>query len=447
VRAQNKIRKQRMEIQSPMFEDSLFERVVSIELLEESFVSVKRNRGAAGVDNVSVLEFSNNLSKELSKLSQELRTWTYKPQPVRRVEIPKPDGGVRLLGVPCVRDRVVQNAIRLAIEPILDKDFSKSSYAFRPGHNQQQAVEAAQAIITSGKEWIVDIDLSKFFDRIHHDRLIHRLGQRIDDRRILKLVGMILRSGIMENGLVSASTEGAPQGGPLSPLLSNLVLDELDKELERRELEFCRFADDCNIFVGSQKAAERVMASVTKFIEKNLRLVVNQEKSRVARCEEVKFLGMTVINGTRAISKKSMAKAMCKVKDLTPRGTHEPIERCMEKINQWYVGWSNYYSMTEYPSQLATVEAHIRRRLRTRFVRQKKRQRFLVKDLVSRGVSGSSARRTVYTNNGPWALSHKRAVEKAYSNDWFKRQLNFKTMSERADFTHWKDPKIWIRLP
>ena len=436
-----------MEIQSPMFEESLFERVISIELLEESFDSVKRNRGAAGVDNVSVLEFSSNLNKELSKLSQELRTWTYKPQPVRRVEIPKPDGGVRLLGVPCVRDRVVQNAIRLAIEPILDKDFSKSSYAFRPGHNQQQAVEAAQAIVNSGKDWIVDIDLSKFFDRIHHDRLIHRLGQRIDDRRILKLVGMILRSGIMENGLVSASTEGAPQGGPLSPLLSNLVLDELDKELERRELEFCRFADDCNIFVGSQKAAERVMASVTKFIEKNLRLVVNQEKSRVARCEEVKFLGMTVINGTRAISKKSMAKAMCKVKDLTPRGTHEPIERCMEKINQWYVGWSNYYSMTEYPSQLATVEAHIRRRLRTRFVRQKKRHRFLVKDLISRGVSGSSARRTVYTNNGPWVLSHKRAVEKAYSNDWFNRQLNFKTMSERPDFTHWKDPKIWIRLP
>lgn len=436
-----------MEIQSPIFEESLFERVVSIELLEESFVSVKRNRGAAGVDNISVLEFSNSLSKELSKLSQELRTWTYKPKPVRRVEIPKPDGGVRLLGVPCVRDRVVQNAIRLAIEPILDKDFSKSSYAFRPGHNQQQAVEAAQAIVNSGKDWIVDIDLSKFFDRIHHDRLIHRLGRRIDDRRILKLVGMILRSGIMENGLVSASTEGAPQGGPLSPLLSNLVLDELDKELERRELEFCRFADDCNIFVGSQKAAERVLASVTKFIEKNLRLVVNLEKSKVARCEEVKFLGMTVINGTRAISKKSMAKAMCKVKELTPRGTHDPIETSMERINQWYVGWSNYYSMTEYPSQLAAVEAHIRRRLRTRFVRQKKRERYLVKDLVSRGVSGESARRTVYTNNGPWALSHKRAVEKAYSKDWFNRQLNFKTMSERTDITHWKDPKIWIRLP
>ena len=278
---------------------------------------------------------------------------------MRRVEIPKPDGkGVRLLGIPTVRDRVVQATLKLLLEPIFDPHFSLHSYGFRRGRNPHQAVSAAQQIVNSGKPYVVDIDLEKFFDCIHHDRLIARMGQRISDKRILRLVGILLRSGVMVNGVVNPNKEGAMQGSPLSPLLSNIVLDELDQELEKRGLEFCRFADDCNIFVKSQKAAERVMATVSRFIEKKLKLKVNQDKSKVARSEQVKFLGFTVVEGTVAIAHKALQTAMNKVKALTPRGTHKTLDRTIEEINQWYVGWSNYYSLTNYPSQLKKIEAH-----------------------------------------------------------------------------------------
>ena len=229
-------------------------------------------------------------------------------------------------------------------------------------------MQAAQQIIKSGKPYGVDIDLSKFFDRIHHDRLIALMGQLITNKRILRLVGIMLRSGVMLNGVVNPSKEGAMQGSPLSPLLSNIVLDELDQELEKRGLEFCRFADDCNIFVKSQKAAERVMETISQFIEKKLKLKVNQDKSKVALSDKVKFLGFTVVSGTIAIAHKALQTAMAKVKALTPRGTHKSLEPTLDKINQWYVGWSNYYSLTNYPSQLHKIEAHIRRRLRSRLV-------------------------------------------------------------------------------
>ena len=264
-------------------------------MLREGFKAVKKNRGAPGIDGMSRVEdFEDRLEQELKRLKWELENWRYKPQPVKRVEIPKPgkDAGVRLLGIPCVRDRVVQAALKQLLEPILDPKFSNNSYGFRPGRNQRKAVESARRIVRSCKEYVVDIDLSKFFDRVHHDRLIARLGLFIPDKRILRLIGMTLRSGVMKDGLVSATTEGTVQGGPLSPLLSNVVLDELDKELEKRGLEFCRFADDCNIFVGSQKAAERVMSSyISHFIEKRLKLVINQKKSKVALSRYVKFLG------------------------------------------------------------------------------------------------------------------------------------------------------------
>ena len=285
---------------------------------------MKRNRGKPGIDGVGIADFEANLDEELSQLQQELSNWTYQPSPVRRVEIPKPGGkGMRLLGIPTVRDRVVQATLKLLLEPIFDPHFSPNSYGFRPGRSQHQAVEAAQRIVNSGKPYVVDIDLSKFFDRIHHDRLIARMGEKVTDKRILRLVGLMLRRGIMINGVVIPSQEGAMQGGPLSPLLSNIVLDELDQELERRGLEFCRFADDCNIFVKSQKAAERVMEKVSQFIEKKLKLKVNQEKSQVALSDKVKFLGFTVVNGTIAIAHKALQTAMDKVKALTPRGTHK----------------------------------------------------------------------------------------------------------------------------
>ena len=427
-------------------EPRLFENLCSTLYLGIGFILVKRNRGKPGIDGVRIADFEANLDEELSQLQQELSNWTYQPSPVRRVEIPKPGGkGMRLLGIPTVRDRVVQATLKLLLEPIFDPHFSPNSYGFRPGRSQHQAVAAAQRIVNSGKPYVVDIDLSKFFDRIHHDRLIVRMGEKVTDKRILRLVGLMLRSGIMINGVVIPSQEGAMQGGPLSPLLSNIVLDELDQELERRSLEFCRFADDCNIFVKSQKAAERAMEKVSQFIEKKLKLKVNQEKSQVALSEKVKFLGFTVVNGTIAIAHKALQTAMDKVKALTPRGTHKALEPALDKINQWYVGWSNYYSLANYPSQLHKIEAHIRRRLRSRLVSQQKRKQHLYRNLVKRGVPRKQAAKTVFSNNKRWVLSNARAVTRAYPNSWF---INLKRQEIRSDrkLAHWFEVSQWIRL-
>lgn len=424
----------------------LFEELCTEGKLVQGWREVRKNRGTSGSDGQTIEAFELRLSEEIKQLQTELENWTYTPQPVRRVEIPKPDGaGVRLLGVPCIRDRVVQTAIKQLLEPILDPLFSENSYGFRPGRNQAQAVESAQKIVQSGKGFVVDIDLSKFFDKVNQDRLIGRLGKVIEDKRILKLVGMTLRSGVMKDGVVTPTMEGTTQGSPLSPLLSNLVLDELDKEIESRGLEFCRFADDCNIFVKTQRAAERVMNGISEFIEKKLKLVVNWEKSKVAESSLVKFLGMTIVNGKRAIARKSIRRAMDKVKELTPRGTSETLEDTIKQINSWYDGWSNYYSMTQYPSQLKVIEAHIRRRLRSRIVDQQKSRRHLFNKLRKRGVSWVKAAKTSFSNDRRWALSHTSAMERAYSNGWFieTKGLRIRSNEKRE---HWLDIKKWIRL-
>jgi RNA-directed DNA polymerase len=427
------------------YQQGLFERICSIEELELAFKAVKRNGGAPGVDGITIEDFEKRLPQELSRLKKELESWTYKPSPGRRVEIPKPgQAGVRLLGIPTVRDRVVHASIKAVLEPILDPYFSRNSYGFRPKKNQRQAVEAAQRITQSGKGYVVDIDLSKFFDRINHDRLIYRLSHRITDKRVLRLIGMILRSGIMKDGLVAPSLEGSVQGSPVSPLLSNVVLDELDKELESRGLEFCRFADDCNIFAGSQAAAERIMRSITKFIEKKLKLVVNQEKSKVALSKHVKFLGMTIVAGTIAISAKSMQRAMDKVRELTPRGTSSNIEQTIAKINSWYAGWANYHKMTQYPAQLKTIEAHVRRRLRSRTIAEQKRRRNLVAKLTTYGVPRKQAARTVFSNRNRWYLSHTEAVERAFSNSWFAQKGQ--EIKSNEQLPHWFGTDIWVKL-
>ena len=427
-------------------ERRLFEDLCTTTWLEAGFRRVKKNKGSPGVDGVTIADFESRLDEELRQLKAELEGWTYKPSPVRRVEIPKPGGrGIRLLGVPTVRDRVVHATLKLLLEPIFEPLFSEHSYGFRPGRNQGQAVEAARKIVAGGKRYVVDLDLSKFFDRIHHDRLIARLGRTIPDKRILRLVGMILRSGIMADGLVTPSTEGAVQGSPLSPLLSNIVLDELDKELERRGLEFCRFADDCNIFVRTPKAAERVMASIGGYIEKRLKLVVNREKSQVARSDRVKFLGMTIVGATIAISHQALQSAMAKVKELTPRGTHLTLETSIERINSWYVGWSGYFAMTYYPAQLHKIEAHIRRRLRSRLVDQQKSRRNLFRKLIKRGVPRRQAARAVFSNKARWALSNTFAVTRAYPVGWFVGDMG-QAIRSNKQLGHWFDVDRWIRL-
>jgi len=427
-------------------EERLFEELCTIERLRAGFRRVKKNKGSPGVDGITIAEFESRLSEELRQLKADLESWTYQPSPVRRVEIPKPGGkGIRLLGVPTVRDRVVHATLKELIEPIFEALFSDHSYGFRPERNQRQAVEAARRIVASGKPYVVDIDLSKFFDRIHHDRLIARLSQQVADKRILRLIGLLLRSGIMANGLVTPSTEGAVQGSPLSPLLSNIVLDELDKELERRGLEFCRFADDCNLFVKTPKAAQRVMASISGYIEKRLKLVVNQEKSQVARSDRVKFLGMTIVGKTIAISHKALQTAMAKVKELTPRGAHLTLEKTLEEINSWYVGWAGYFQMTYYPAQLKKIEAHIRRRLRSRLVDQQKSRRNLYRKLVKRGVPRRQAAKAVFSNHKRWKLSNTFAVNKAYPVEWFIGEMGQAIRSDRQ-LAHWFELHHWIRL-
>jgi group II intron reverse transcriptase/maturase len=419
--------------------ENLFDVIVSLENLKLAFREVRKNKGAHGVDGKTIETFETNLIEELTQLHQELMSWSYRPMPVRRVEIPKPDGkGVRLLGVPTIRDRVLQASIKMILEPILEPTFSQSSFGFRPGHNQHQAILRAQTIVKSGKIYVVDIDLSKFFDRINHDKIISQLRKHVNDKRLFCLIGMILRSGISSGGSVQPSLEGSVQGSPLSPLLSNLILDELDKELEKRDLQFCRFADDCNIFLKTEIAANRVMDSISRFIEKKLKLVINKEKSKVALARHVKFLGMTITGTAVAISKKAMEKAYEKVKLLTPRGSSDSIYTRVEKINEWYTGWSNYFLLTQFPVQFNSIESHLRRRLRAMLISQHHRRRFLYKKFRSRGVSHKVAK-SCYAHKRTWALSITSAAHKAWSNEWFSDEVGLVSVLNKRQ-------KHWFRL-
>jgi group II intron reverse transcriptase/maturase len=427
------------------FKSDLFEEICKLGTLWEAFKAVKRNKGSPGIDGITIEKYEEELEKNLIQLRTEVLNWKYKPTPVKRVEIPKPRGkGIRLLGIPIIKDRVLHMAIKIVLEPILDPTFSRNSFGFRPGKNQQQAVQQAQKIVQSGKEYVVDIDLSKFFDRINHDRLIHRLRGHIKDSRILRLIGMILRGGIMIDGIKTPSEEGSVQGSPLSPLLSNVVLDELDKELENRNLEFCRFADDCNIFTRTQRSAERIMESIKKFIEKKLKLKINEEKSKTKKSNEVKFLGMTIVEGTIAIAKASYDKAMDKVKSLIPRGTSLPIEKAIKEVNKWYQGWASYFKMTQYPSQLKAIEAHIRRRFRARIIYQQKKRRNLLKLLLNRGIKKKTANKTVYSNRRIWNLSHTNALDKAFKTEWFVNQGQI--IMSKLNMEHWFRIEKWVKL-
>ena len=402
------------------FHKTLFEEICSQEKLLEAFREVKRNKGAPGVDDIKISDFARDIDKELAQLKQEVEGWSYKPQPVKLVEIAKNGGGSRRLGIPTVRDRVLQTSIKNALESIIDPTFSKNSYGFRPGRSQRHAILAAKEIVSEGKEYVVDLDLSKFFDRIDHDRLIQRLKSYIDDTRILRLIGMTLRCGVLEKGKVKKSKTGTVQGSPLSPLLSNVVLDELDKELESRKLVFCRYADDCNIYLGSLKAAERVRKSITKFIEKKLKLMVNEEKTKVTQTKFTQFLGMTILTIGVIISDKSILEARAKLITLIPRSTNKPVEKTIEKFNLWYRGWSNYFNMTDNPEQLSGIEAHARRRIRAQFIRNQKKRRHLYRKFVKRGAHKRISAKYAFSNKKTWDLSKSTPAHQAWSNRYFR---------------------------
>jgi RNA-directed DNA polymerase len=358
------------------------------------------------------------LREHWPSIRSQLLAGTYQPQPVRRVEIPKPDGGVRKLGVPCVVDRLIQQALLQVLQERWDPTFSEHSYGFRPGRCAHQAVAQAQRYVAAGYSIVVDLDLEKFFDRVNHDSLMARVSVRVTDKRVLKLIRAFLKSGVMEDGLVSPVDEGTPQGGPLSPLLSNLVLDDLDKELDRRGHRFCRYADDCNIYVRSRRAGERVMASVSRFLTQKLRLKVNEAKSAVARPEERKFLGFSIANdgSQRRIAPKALDKFKTQIRDMTHRTRGISLQQLIEDLTPYVLGWRGYFGFCETPSVLCKLDQWIRRRLRAIVWKQWRRGRTRYAELRRRGVGRDLAAQTAGSPHGPWRLSNSPALAIALPN-------------------------------
>src|SRR6267154_896995 len=330
------------------------EEVCERENCKQALRRVQANKGSPGIDRMNVEQLPEHLKEHWPAIREQLLSGTYKPQPVKRVEIPKPDGGVRQLGIPTVLDRMVQQAVMQVLQGRWDAEFSEHSHGFRPGRSAHQAVAKAQKYIAEGRGWVVDLDLEKFFDRVNHDRLMKLLALRITDKRMLRLIGAFLKAGVMENGLVGPVDEGTPQGGPLSPLLSNLVLDDLDKELARRGHRFCRYADDCNIYVRSERSGQRVMASVSRFLTQKLRLKVNEAKSAVARPEERKFLGFSISNdgGERRIAPKALDKFKAQIRDMTRRTRGISLQQLIEDLTPYLIGWRGYFGFCQTPRVL-----------------------------------------------------------------------------------------------
>lgn len=383
----------------------LMEEVVERSNLQLAYQRVVKNKGAPGVDDVSVPEFKDWLKMHWPSVKTALLEGRYLPRPVRRVDIPKPAGGVRTLGVPTVVDRLIQQALHQVLQPLFEPTFSEGSFGFRPGRGAHQAVRKAQGYIREGKRWVVDIDLEKFFDRVNHDVLMARVARQVNDVRVLKLIRRFLQAGMMSEGLIEPRTEGAPQGGPLSPLLSNILLNDLDQELERRELSFCRYADDCNIYVRSRVAGDRVMNGVRTFLEGALKLRINAEKSAVARPWERKFLGfsVTVHWETRLrIAPASVQRLMQKVRDLMRIGRGRSLTRTIEDLNPLLQGWINYFRLTDTKGVLEELDSWMRRRLRCLLWRQWKRPATRARKLQGLGLSAERARLSGGNGYGPW---------------------------------------------
>ncbi len=407
--------------------DRLLERVASSVNLAAALLNVSRNKGAAGADGRSVDEVVAAAARLLPCVRRELLAGTYRPEDIRRVWIPKPGGGERGLGIPNVVDRWVQQAVLQVLQPVFEPTFHPSSHGFRPGRGARTAIAEAKTHLAEGYSIAVEIDLSKFFDRVHHQRLLNRLGQRVADGRILDLVHRMLKAKVvLPDGTRVATAEGTPQGGPLSPLLSNIVLDELDRELARRGLRFVRYADDFSVFVRSDRAGRRVLDSIRTFIEGRLRLVVNEGKSSVSRANVLTFLGFQLgksRSGTVTVkpSARTEERLDARIRELTPRTWGQSLSACIEQANRYLRGWFGYFRLctSEGMAAFGRFDAHIRRRIRAVIVRQKKRPRHLYRHLLSRGVPRGPAAKAAFDRQGIWHRSVSYGIHKAYPNAWF----------------------------
>lgn len=396
----------------------LMDAILERDNLNRAYKQVKANKGASGVDGMTVGELSGWLKQHKDTLLAQLRAGEYHPQAVRAVDIPKPDGSKRRLGIPTVIDRLIQQAILQVLQPLYDPRFSTSSYGFRPGRSAHMALQAGAAYVAQGRGIVVDLDLEKFFDRVNHDKLMGLLAQGIGDKKLLKLIRRYLEAGMSVEGLVSVREEGTPQGGPLSPLLANILLDQLDRELERRGHCFCRYADDCNIYVRSQKAGERVLASMSQFIAQKLKLKVNQAKSAVAEVATRKFLGhqLTAQGGLR-LAAQSVAKLKAKVKEITRRNRGVSAEQVIGELGSYLPGWMGYYRLIEEGDSLRRLDSWIRRKVRCYRLKQTKGGTGLRRFLMGNGVANMPARQLASSGKGWWRLSRTPQASMAMSND------------------------------
>lgn len=401
----------------------MLEQMLQRENLVQAYKRVKQNKGAPGVDGVTVEQLQEHLWQHWDMVKNQLLAGTYQPMPVKRVEIPKPGGGVRMLGIPTVMDRFIQQALLQIMTPIFDPGFSENSFGFRPGRRAHDAVIKAQSYIREGYRWVVDMDLEKFFDRVNHDILMARVARKVKDKRVLRLIRAYLNAGVMVHGVTRETEEGTPQGGPLSPLLANILLDDLDKELTRRGHRFVRYADDCNIYVQSKRAGERVMEGVTRFVEGKLKLKVNRDKSAVDRPWKRKFLGFSFLSNREAsirLAPKTIERFKDRIRELTCRSKPVPLKKRIEQLNRFLMGWIGYYKLASAKGHCEAFDGWIRRRLRMCLWKQWKRIKTRWRNLRALGVPDWAARMMANTRRGPWFMS--RNLNNALDSSYWKGQ-------------------------
>ncbi len=413
----------------------LMSQILSRENMLQALKRVEKNKGSHGVDMMPVQNLRQHIVENWLTIKEQILMGTYKPQPVRRVEIPKPDGGVRLLGIPTVTDRLIQQAVAQVLSRIYDPTFSNHSYGFRPNRSAHDAIREAKGFIREGYRWVVDMDLEKFFDKVNHDRLMGTLAKRIHDKPLLKLIRKYLQSGVMINGVVMDTNQGTPQGGPLSPLLSNIVLDEFDKELEKRGHKFVRYADDCNIYVRTQRAGIRVMKSIRTFIEKKLRLKVNEKKSTVDRPWNCKFLGFSFTNNKEPkirIAKQSIKRMKGKIREITSRSKPFPMELRIQKLNRYLIGWCGYFALADTKSIFEQLDGWIKRRLRMCLWKNWKKPSTKVRNLVQLGVPKWKAHEWGNTRKSYWRISKSPILHRTLGNSYWSH-LGLKSLKARYE--------------